>query len=48
MRTRRRLAAGLTAGLLALGLAACEADPGALDDFDDGNEIEDPGAAEDM
>ncbi len=35
MRTQRKLVAGLTAGLLALGLAACEVDEEALDDLDD-------------
>ncbi|MGM0818223.1 MAG: hypothetical protein ACQETV_02375 [Actinomycetota bacterium] len=43
MRTQRKLVAGLTAGLLALGLAACEVDEEALDDAGD---LEDPGLEE--
>lgn len=43
MRTQRKLVAGLAAGLLALGLAACEVDEGALDDAGD---LDDPGLEE--
>ena len=35
MRMQRKLVAGLAAGLLAFGLAACEVDEEALDDLDD-------------
>ncbi|GEM_PF-5764790 len=45
MRTQRKLVAGLTAGLLALGLAACEVDEEALDDM---NDLDDPGLEEEQ
>ncbi len=38
---KNKLVAGVAAGLLAFGLAACEVDDEALDDFD-----EDPGVEE--
>lgn len=35
MRLHKKLIAGATAALLALGLAACEVDPEAMEDFDE-------------
>ena len=35
MHVQRKLVAGITAALLAFGLAACEVDEEALDDLDD-------------
>ena len=41
MRLSKRIIAGLTAALLAIGLAACEVDEEALDDVDDDMELDD-------
>ena len=41
MRLSKRIIAGLTAALLAFGLAACEVDEEALDDVEDDMELDD-------